>query len=416
MVVDVVLGLQWGDEGKGKIVDALCEHYDWIARFQGGANAGHTIYVNHQKVVLHQIPSGILRPEKRVFLGAGMVIDPIQLKAELSSLQSFLPSPHSRIYIAKEAHVTLPTHLWIEKALESRSNAIGTTLKGIGPTYGDKYYRQGVRLVDLLHPHATHLVHSLVQRHLRFLSHWDMEPDARQLEKELQTFWESIEVLKDCNLLFTYEWLQLAAGALVLAEGAQGTLLDIHYGTYPYVTSSHTISGGCTIGLGIPPRAIRHIIGVAKAYVTRVGEGPFPSRMPSEVEKIIRKHGNEFGATTGRPRQCGWLDLPALSYAITLNGVTHLILTKLDVLTALPHFQIVTHYEPETFPPDTYFYDKTTPVTIQFPSWTKCDFNDANFHAFLSFLQDRLPVPITHVSIGPEREHLIPLSPTPFPS
>lgn len=416
MIVDVVLGLQWGDEGKGKVVDALSNDYDWIARFQGGANAGHTIYLDNQKIVLHQIPSGILNPHKRVFLGAGMVINPIRLKEELNKLQSKIPNLLPRIFIAKEAHITLPTHIWIERALESHFHSIGTTLRGIGPTYGDKYYRRGIRLADLLLPEANHLVQSLIQHHLRLLEQWNFPYDQSALQTELNAFWESIEFLKQINLLFTYEWFHHASNSTILAEGAQGTLLDIHYGTYPYVTSSHTVSGGCTIGLGIPPQSIRYVIGVAKAYVTRVGHGPFPSRMPQDIEEVIQKAGNEYGSTTGRPRQCGWLDIPALQYAIVLNGVTHLILTKLDVLTALPHFQVVTHYTPSILPADTYRYGNVTVTTRQFLSWSHCSPEDPNLQFFLSFLQEQLGTTISHISVGPTRDQLIPLSPPLFPN
>ena len=333
MGADVLLGLQWGDEGKGKIVDVLTPEYDIIARFQGGPNAGHTLEFDGIKHVLHTIPSGIFRKGVKNVIGNGVVIDPIILKQEIDKLIPLGVNIKEQLLISKKAHIILPTHKLLDKASEiaKGEKKIGSTLKGIGPTYMDKTGRNGIRVGDLFEDNFPEKYKNLVAKHSTLLNFYSMEINLDELEKD---FFEGIELIKSLNAIDSEHYLNNAikAGKKVLAEGAQGTLLDIDFGTYPFVTSSNTITAGTCTGLGIAPNKIKRIIGIFKAYCTRVGSGPFPTEEDNETGEKIRQLGHEFGATTGRERRCGWIDLPALKYAIMINGVTELSMMKADVL------------------------------------------------------------------------------------
>src|SRR5687767_4389961 len=345
-MVDVILGLQWGDEGKGKIVDFFAKDYDVVARFQGGPNAGHTLYVNDKKVVLHQIPSGVFRAGITNLIGNGVVLDPITLKKECDTVASFGVDLRKNLFISERAHLILPTHRALDRASEvSKGNEkIGSTLKGIGPTYMDKTGRNGLRVGDLLDKNFTTAYIKLRLKHQRLLDNYAFDEDISAWEEE---FFEALEFLKELNIVNGEYFLneQLKAGKKVLAEGAQGTMLDIDFGTFPYVTSSNTISAGVCNGLGVAPQKIRDVIGVTKAYCTRVGGGPFPTELENETGEELRRVGSEFGATTGRPRRCGWIDLVALRFACMINGVTKIVMTKADVLDEFPELQVCTAYQ-----------------------------------------------------------------------
>src|SRR5688572_15721548 len=345
-MVDVILGLQWGDEGKGKIVDFFASNYDIIARFQGGPNAGHTLYVENKKVVLHQIPSGVFRAGITNLIGNGVVLDPITLKKECDTVASFGIDLKKNLFISERAHLILPTHRALDKAAElSKGNQkIGSTLKGIGPTYMDKTGRNGLRVGDLLDKNFTTAYIKLRLKHQRLLDNFNFQEDITTWEEE---FFEDLEFLKQLNIVNGEYFINkhISEGKRVLAEGAQGSMLDIDFGTFPYVTSSNTISAGVCSGLGVAPQKIREVIGVSKAYCTRVGGGPFPTELHDATGEELRKIGNEFGATTGRPRRCGWMDLVALKYACFLNGVTSIVMTKADVLDAFDTLQLCTSYK-----------------------------------------------------------------------
>ena len=342
-MVDVILGLQWGDEGKGKIVDYFAKDYDVVARFQGGPNAGHTLYVEDKKVVLHQIPSGVFQKNKLNLIGNGVVLDPITLKRECDTVASFGVDLRKNLFIAERTHLILPTHRALDKAAElSKGNQkIGSTLKGIAPTYMDKTGRNGLRVGDLLDKNFTTAYIKLRLKHQRLLDNFSFDEDITAWEEE---FFEALEFLKQLNIVNGEYFIneQIQAGKRVLAEGAQGSMLDIDFGTFPFVTSSNTISAGVCSGLGIAPQKIRDVIGVTKAYCTRVGGGPFPTELENETGEELRKIGNEFGATTGRPRRCGWIDLVALQFACMINGVTKIVMTKADVLDAFKDLQVCT--------------------------------------------------------------------------
>ena len=352
--VDVILGLQWGDEGKGKIVDVLTPQYDIIARFQGGPNAGHTLQILNDKHVLHTIPSGIFHPEKINIIGNGVIADPYILSRELAELVAKGVKPKVNLRISKRAHLILPTHRLLDAALEQSLGVgkIGSTLKGIGPCYTDKTARYGLRFGDILMPGFAEKYSKLKQRHLAILSTYNIEPSAQLIDKmtfaDYEKHWfDAIDELRLFPLIDSELFINhaLAEGKSVLAEGAQGSLLDIDFGSYPYVTSSNTIAAGVCSGLGIPPSAIGKVFGVFKAYCTRVGSGPFPTELNDSTGERLRDNGKEFGSTTGRPRRCGWLDLPALSYAIMLNGVTDLVMMKADVMNDFETIKICTGYE-----------------------------------------------------------------------
>ena len=345
MKVDVLLGLQWGDEGKGKIVDVLTPDYDIIARFQGGPNAGHTLEFNGIKHVLHTIPSGIFHPNVVNLVGNGVVIDPVIFRGELDKLAPFNIDFENRLLLSKKAHLILPTHRLLDAASETAKgkDKIGSTLKGIGPTYMDKTGRNGLRVGDIFSPNFQEKYNILVEKHVGMLKHYEgFEYDLASLEKP---WMEAIENLKKLQAVDSEHYLNTALlnGKRVLAEGAQGTMLDIDFGTYPFVTSSNTVTAGTCTGLGIAPTRIGKVIGIFKAYCTRVGSGPFPTELDDEVGEEIRKEGREFGATTGRPRRCGWIDLVQMRYAIMINGVTELSMMKADVLSIFDKISVCTH-------------------------------------------------------------------------
>ena len=420
MKVDVLLGLQWGDEGKGKIVDVFTPKYDIIARFQGGPNAGHTLEFEGIKHVLHTIPSGIFRENVLNLVGNGVVIDPIIFKGELDKLAPFNIDFKKRLFISKKAHLILPTHKLIDAAseLSKGKNKIGSTLKGIGPTYMDKTGRNGLRVGDIFSPNFKEKYQTLIDKHMGMLSHYDeFSYDLPALEKEWMA---GIEVLKSLDAVDSEHFLNnaLLAGKKILAEGAQGTMLDIDFGTYPFVTSSNTVTAGTCTGLGIAPNKIGSVIGIFKAYCTRVGSGPFPTELLDEVGESIRQEGREFGSTTGRPRRCGWIDLVQLKYAIMINGVTELSMMKADILSIFDKIKICTHYEIEgekitEFPYDVNDLD-VKPIYIEMNGWKKdltalSQYNDAPIELknYVEYLEKELNVPITLVSVGPDRKQTL---------
>ncbi|MDG2370762.1 MAG: adenylosuccinate synthase [Flavobacteriales bacterium] len=418
MGADVLLGLQWGDEGKGKIVDVLTPEYDIIARFQGGPNAGHTLEFDGIKHVLHTIPSGIFRKGVKNVIGNGVVIDPIILKQEIDKLLPLGVNIKEQLLISKKAHIILPTHKLLDKASEIAKGAkkIGSTLKGIGPTYMDKTGRNGIRVGDLFEANFPEKYKNLVAKHSTLLNFYSMEINLDELEKD---FFEGVELIKSLNAIDSEHYLNNAikAGKKVLAEGAQGTLLDIDFGTYPFVTSSNTITAGTCTGLGIAPNKIKRIIGIFKAYCTRVGSGPFPTEEDNETGEKIRQLGHEFGATTGRERRCGWIDLPALKYAIMINGVTELSMMKADVLDQFDKIKVCTHYLHKGDKIDYFPYNidnNVQPVYIDFDGWntdltelTEADKLPLELKNYINFLEKELETPISIVSVGPDRKQTI---------
>jgi len=420
MKVDVLLGLQWGDEGKGKIVDVFTPKYDIIARFQGGPNAGHTLEFEGIKHVLHTIPSGIFRENVLNLVGNGVVIDPIIFKGELDKLAPFNIDFKKRLFISKKAHLILPTHKLIDAAseLSKGKNKIGSTLKGIGPTYMDKTGRNGLRVGDIFSPNFQEKYQTLIDKHMGMLSHYEeFSYDLPALEKEWMA---GIDVLKSLDAVDSEHFLNnaLLAGKKILAEGAQGTMLDIDFGTYPFVTSSNTVTAGTCTGLGIAPNKIGSVIGIFKAYCTRVGSGPFPTELLDEVGESIRQEGREFGSTTGRPRRCGWIDLVQLKYAIMINGVTELSMMKADILSIFDKIKICTHYEIEgekitEFPYDVNDLD-VKPIYIEMNGWKKdltalSQYSDAPIELknYVEYLEKELNVPISLVSVGPDRKQTL---------
>jgi adenylosuccinate synthase len=421
--VDVLLGLQWGDEGKGKIVDVLSPQYDLIARFQGGPNAGHTLEFDGKKFVLNTIPSGIFNDKIMNLIGNGVVIDPIILKRELDNLKKAGHDPVAagKLVLARKAHLILPTHQLLDAANEQKMGAgkIGSTLKGIGPTYMDKTGRNGLRVGDTTLPDFKERYNKLVQKHKDILSHYDFEYDLA--EKEV-AFFEAIEFIKNIPQVDSEHFVNsyLKAGKKVLAEGAQGTLLDVDFGSYPFVTSSNTTTAGACTGLGIAPNKVGQVFGIFKAYCTRVGGGPFPTELDNEVGENLRKIGHEFGATTGRPRRCGWIDLPALKYAIMLNGVTELIMMKADVLDSFDTIYACTHYEYNGETIDYMPYDiisiQPKPVLKAIEGWktdlteiTKKEQIPTALSNYIAFLEQELEVPIKYLSVGPDRTQTLTL-------
>ena len=372
MKVDVLLGLQWGDEGKGKVVDVLAPRYDVIARFQGGPNAGHTLEFEGIKHVLHTIPSGIFHPGKVNIIGNGVVIDPVIFKKEIDALTAMGVDISRNLFISRKAHLILPTHRMLDAASEAIKGKakIGSTLKGIGPAYMDKTGRNGLRVGDIEHAEFGARYDALVAKHKELLSFYQFD---RPLSDYETGFMEGVQLLRKMNLIDSEYKINdyLNEGRSVLAEGAQGSLLDIDFGSYPFVTSSNTITAGTCTGLGVAPSKIGEVYGIFKAYCTRVGSGPFPTELEDETGELIRKAGNEFGATTGRPRRCGWLDLPALRYTIMLNGVTKLIMTKPDVLSGFSSIKVCTHYKFQGKQIDYMPYDivteKAEPVYTELP-------------------------------------------------
>lgn len=421
MSVDLLLGLQWGDEGKGKIVDVLTESYDIIARFQGGPNAGHTLEFEGIKHVLHTIPSGIFHPSAINLIGNGVVIDPVIFEKELSNLEPYKIDFSSKLLISKKAHLILPTHRLLDAASEiSKGKAkIGSTLKGIGPTYMDKTGRNGIRVGDILTKDWGERYNTLTQKHLRMLDFYNikLEFNLDELERE---FFKSIETLKKCQIVDSENYIHRAqaSGEKILAEGAQGSLLDVDFGTYPFVTSSTTTAAGACTGLGVAPNKIKEVFGIFKAYTTRVGSGPFPTELFDTVGERIAKVGHEFGATTGRARRCGWIDLVALKYAIHINGVTQLMMMKGDVLSGIDTIKVCNQYKTDQGLIDHLPYEinekSLSPQYIELPGWKEdltqlnaADLFPQNFVDYIDFLEKELNTPIKIVSVGPDRKQTI---------
>ncbi|MBC8308483.1 MAG: adenylosuccinate synthase [Pelagibacterales bacterium] len=414
MKADVLLGLQWGDEGKGKIVDVLTSKYDIIARFQGGPNAGHTLEFDGIKHVLHTIPSGIFHKGAVNLIGNGVVIDPVIFQNEIIGIKK-LAVEMSELLISKKAHLILPTHKLIDAASEKAKGKekIGSTLKGIGPTYMDKTGRNGLRVGDISTPDFKEKYEKLKRKHVQILNFYDFEYEL----EELETAWfESLNTLKKYKHIESEHYIHNAIkeGKKILAEGAQGTLLDVDFGSYPFVTSSNTITAGACTGLGIAPNKIGEVFGIFKAYSTRVGSGPFPSELFDEIGERLRKIGNEFGSTTGRPRRCGWIDIPALKYAININGVTQLMMMKADVLSGIDTIKACTHYE---FNGERIDYlpfednEQLTPIYKELEGWQMNLMKLENLadapkalHSYIAWLEEVLETPIVIVSVGPDRK------------
>ena len=414
-----VLGAQWGDEGKGKIVDYFAKNYDVVARFQGGPNAGHTLYVEDKKVVLHQIPSGVFHSKKINLIGNGVVLDPVTLKNECEIVASFGVDLKKTLFISERAHLILPTHRALDKAAElSKGNQkIGSTLKGIGPTYMDKTGRNGLRVGDLLDKSFTTSYIKLRLKHQKLLDNFSFEEDITAWEEE---FFEALEFLKQLNIVNGEYFInhQIHEGKRILAEGAQGSMLDIDFGTFPFVTSSSTISAGVCSGLGLSPQKIRDVIGITKAYCTRVGGGPFPTELDNEIGEQLRQTGNEFGSTTGRPRRCGWIDLVALRFACMINGVTKIVMTKADVLDKFEELKLCTSYKVNDKEITEIPFQMTRlnikPNYKNFPGWNSSTtsvklFRDLpeKMKNYVEFINKYLGVSIQFISNGPNRDQII---------
>ena len=420
MKVDVLLGLQWGDEGKGKVVDFLAPQYNVVARFQGGPNAGHTLEFDGHKHVLHQIPSGIFRENIRNIIGNGVVLDPVVFKKEIEALGKFNVDFSKNLFLSKKTTLILPSHKLLDAAYEKAKgkNKIGSTLKGIGPTYQDKIARNGLRIGDILAPGFEERYRNLVNKHERTLSHYDFEYNLKEAEAP---FFEAIEFLRGFNLVNSEYLINncIKSSETILAEGAQGSLLDIDFGSYPYVTSSNTMTAGACTGLGVAPQNIGAVIGIFKAYCTRVGGGPFPTELFDEIGEAIQNEGHEFGATTGRPRRCGWLDLPALKYAIMINGVTELYMMKADVLSILDEIKVCTRYKlaDGTLTEEMPFQlvdEQVEPVYETLPGWKKdlTGVSDKNgfpkeLNDYVSYIENATGVKVKVVSVGPDRTQTI---------
>ena len=418
-MVDVILGLQWGDEGKGKIVDYFAPRYDMIARFQGGPNAGHTLYVNGKKIVLHQIPSGIFREGKINLIGSGVVLDAVILKKECEAVEAFGIDYRKTLFVSERTHLILPSHRAIDRASEAAKgrDKIGSTLKGISPAYMDKTGRNGLRVGDLLDKDFTDKYQKLRNKHQQILDNFSFDEDISEAENE---FFEALEFLKTLKIIngeyFVNEAIQ--NGKKILAEGAQGSMLDVDFGTFPYVTSSNTITAGVCSGLGISPKKIKEVIGITKAYCTRVGSGPFPTELHDEMGEKIRKSGNEFGSTTGRPRRCGWIDLVALNFACMINGVTQLVMTKADVLDEIDILKVCLKYNvngTETAQVPFQMEGKSVaPVYKEFSGWktdiTKIkNFKDlpAAMHGYITYINSVLGVNVQYISNGPGTDQIV---------
>lgn len=422
MAVDVLLGLQWGDEGKGKIVDFLAKKYRVVARFQGGPNAGHTLYYNGNKIVLHHIPSGIFHNACLNVIGNGVVIDAATIKEEIATIKKAGVSVKDSLFIARKAHLIIPTHKLLDAASEvaKGKDKIGSTLRGIGPTYMDKIGRNGLRVGDITLANFEEYYNKLKSKHESLLNNYynfDYKEQLPALEKD---FFEGVALLRSLNLVDGEYFIneQLAKGEDILAEGAQGSMLDIDFGTYPYVTSSNTITAGVCNGLGVAPQHIGEVIGITKAYCTRVGSGPFPTELHGDTGEELRKAGSEFGATTGRPRRCGWIDLPALRYAIMINGVTQVVMTKVDILNHFKNITACTAYNINGQLSKNLPYDMerqaVEAVYENFEGWTCNLDNYNNFESlplplkkYIDFVESQLDVNISILSVGPERDQLI---------
>jgi len=417
--VDILLGLQWGDEGKGKIVDVITPSYDIVARFQGGPNAGHTLEFNGIKHVLHTIPSGIFHDHVKNVIGNGVVIDPIVFAKEISALKERGVNIQDRLLISRKAHLILPTHRILDAASEAEKGKgkIGSTLKGIGPTYMDKTGRNGLRVGDILEPEFLDKYNSLVAKHRGILANYNFPYDVAELEKEWMT---GVETLRSLQIIDSEHYINnaLISGKKVLAEGAQGSLLDIDFGSYPFVTSSNTVAAGACTGLGIAPSRVGQVLGIFKAYCTRVGSGPFPTELEDETGEQMRQIGREFGSTTGRPRRCGWLDIPALKYACMINGVTELIMMKTDVLSGFETLQVCTHYSLNGEKIDYFPYDidpsKVQPIYTEVKGWNSdltgmrsMEDLPVEVTDYIAFIEQQLEIPVTFVSVGPDRTQTI---------
>ena len=420
MKVDVLLGLQWGDEGKGKIVDVLTPDYDIIARFQGGPNAGHTLEFDGIKHVLHTIPSGVFRPNTLNLVGNGVVIDPIIFKKEIDALVALGVDVSANLAISRKAHLILPTHRLLDAASEAAKGKakIGSTLKGIGPTYMDKTGRNGLRVGDIESPHFNDRYHALRNKHVAMLGHFD----GFEFTLDDTEWLAAVEFLRGLTLIDSEHDMNqaLKSGKRILAEGAQGTMLDIDFGTYPFVTSSNTISAGACTGLGIAPNRVGEVFGIFKAYCTRVGSGPFPTELHDAVGEKMRAEGHEFGATTGRPRRCGWLDLPQLRYAVDVNGATQLCMMKADVLGCFEEIEVCTHYmhrgERIDHLPFGIQPDEVEPVYTTLPGWPgdltgirSMEEVPQTLLDYVAFIEKAVGVPVTVLSVGPDREQTMAL-------
>ena len=418
-MVDVILGLQWGDEGKGKIVDYFAPSYDIIARFQGGPNAGHTLYVNNEKIVLHQIPSGVFHENTINLIGNGVVLDPVILKKECDKVAGFGIDVKKNLFISHRTHLILPTHRALDKAseLSKGTDKIGSTLKGIGPAYMDKTGRNGLRVGDLLDKSFITSYIKLRLKHQKLLDNYGFQEDIAPWEEE---FFEAVEFLKQLNIVNGEYFVndKISDGKKVLAEGAQGSMLDIDFGTFPFVTSSNTTTAGVCSGLGVAPQMIREVIGVTKAYCTRVGSGPFPTELLNETGEELRKIGNEFGATTGRPRRCGWIDLVALKFACMINGVTSLVMTKADVLDSFAELKLCTGYKIGGVVVDAVPFQMTRvgidPEYIAKLGWNSPSIDKktakelpAKMLEYVEFINKFVGAPITYISNGPGREQIV---------
>lgn len=418
-MVDVILGLQWGDEGKGKIVDFFANNYDVVARFQGGPNAGHTLYVGNKKIVLHQIPSGIFHPEKVNLIGSGVVLDPVTLKKECNAVEDFGVDYKKNLFISERTNLILPTHRALDKAseLSKGTGKIGSTLKGIGPAYMDKTGRNALRVGDLHQKSFTTDYIKLRLKHQRLLDSFGFTEDISAWEEE---FFEAVEFLRGFKVVNGEYFINnhIAAGKKVLAEGAQGSMLDVDFGTFPFVTSSNTISAGVCTGLGIAPQQINEVIGITKAYCTRVGSGPFPTELEDETGEYLRNTGNEFGSTTGRPRRCGWIDLVALKFACMINGVTKIVMTKADILDGLKELNVCTAYKTEAGESSEVPYNmhklSISPVYKTFSGWLtdiarfkSFDTMPLQMKEYLAFMNEFLNVPVKYISNGPGRDQIV---------
>ncbi|MCK9256380.1 MAG: adenylosuccinate synthase [Bacteroidales bacterium] len=420
MKIDVLLGLQWGDEGKGKIVDVLTPRYDIIARFQGGPNAGHTLEFNDIKHVLHTIPSGVFRENAINLIGNGVVIDPIILKKEIEDTEKLGIDLSKSLYISRKAQLILPTHRLLDKAYEEYkgNEKIGSTLKGIGPAYTDKTARLALKIGDIFTESFTEKYDKALAHHKKIFIGYNFTEDFSKLEKE---WFDSIDFIKKFKFIDSEIFINQAINdnKSVLAEGAQGTLLDIDFGSYPFVTSSNTTSSGVCTGLGVSPQKIGKVFGIVKAYCTRVGSGPFPTELFDDLGQFLRDKGHEYGATTGRPRRCGWLDMLALKYSIMLNGITDLIITKSDVLSGLDKIKVATKYKHKGEIIDYMPYDMCDdiePIYEELPGWkediskcTKLDELPKEFLDFIKYIEDKTQVKIKYLSLGPDRKQTIDL-------
>jgi adenylosuccinate synthase len=420
-MVDVILGLQWGDEGKGKVVDFFAPQYDMVARFQGGPNAGHTLYVEDKKVVLHQIPSGIFHQHTVNLIGGGVVLDPVTLKRECDTVAGFGIDVKKNLFISERTNIIVPTHRALDKASETSkgSSKIGSTLKGIGPAYMDKTGRNAIRVGDLLDKSFTTNYIKLRLKHQKLLDNFNFDEDISAWEEE---FFEALEFLRSLNVVNGEYFInnKIKEGKKILAEGAQGSMLDIDFGTFPFVTSSNTISAGVCTGLGVAPQKINEVIGVTKAYCTRVGGGPFPTELEDATGEELRRIGNEFGATTGRPRRCGWIDLVALQYACMINGVTQVVMTKADVLDSFEELKVCTAYningEEKKEVPFQISKVKIDPVYQSYDGWNidttaikEVKALPARMNDYVSFINSYIGAPVKHISNGPGRDQIVTL-------